>query len=704
MLSNFFRNLLQEKGKFLILIFLMFAAATSLFMWQLTNEIPDVDKIASYVPSESTIIYSIRGKEIARLHGEENRQIVPLSKISPSLVKCVLTTEDEKFFQHHGVDFLGIIRAMLKNLRKGRISQGASTITQQLARSLFLTRRRTVTRKLAEAILAFEIERKYTKEEILELYLNNVYWGHNAYGAESASKLYFGKSAKDLDLAEASLLTGLLNGPERYSPYKNINLAKKKQAYVLSQLVENKHISQRVADETFQQELTFPRERLARFGHIAPYFVSHVLKYLISKYGEKTVYNGGLKVYTSLDLEMQNAAEEIVTKFVSAEGEKYQFTQAALVAIDPRTGYIKTMVGGADFGDSKFNRVTQAKRQPGSSFKPFIYTAAMEEGFSPGTILVDEITTWEVPTTTWNPEGKWTPLNFNKKTQGPVTLRQALEKSLNIPSILLLEQVGISQAIDVARRMGITSHLERNLALTLGVSDVTLIEMTSAYGVFANNGVRIEPAGILKVTNRRGKTLERHHIEGKRVLKANIAAVMVDLMKGVILRGTGVRGRLNREAAAKTGTTEDFKDAWFIGYVPQLVCGVWVGNDDNSVMKGVAEVAVCPRIWKAFMKIALKDYEPRRFPRPKGLVAVDVCLDSGQLATSLCPEDHIVTEKFWQKHIPIIDCQTHAGLTDPALDELNEFINEDGETIEYNEEYDEKIIHSDEITPEGFWF
>ncbi|MBU0686653.1 MAG: penicillin-binding protein 1A [Candidatus Margulisbacteria bacterium] len=663
-------------GKILVLIFLMFSALVCGVLLYITTNLPDVDKIATYVPDESTILYSIHGKEIARLHGEENRQLVPLSQISPYLVECVLTTEDAKFFEHHGVDFLGIGRAVLKNLSRGRLAQGASTITQQLARSLFLTRKRTFARKIAEAILAFEIERKYTKEEILELYLNNVYWGHNAYGIESASRLYFGKPAKDLDLAESALLTGLLEGPELYSPYKNIARAKAKQAYVLSRLVDTNRISQATADEAYNQELTFPRTRLARFGHIAPYFVSYVLSYLTEKYGEEKVYGGGLKVYTTLDLELQDAADEIVTKYVSEEGGKYNFTQAALVAIDPRTGYIKAMVGGTDFGDSKFNRVTQSKRQPGSSFKPFVYTAAMEKGYSPGTIIMDRIATWEVPTTEWNPKGKWIPQNFNRKTSGPVTLRHALEMSLNIPAIKLLEKVGISSVIDVARRMGIRSHLDRNLALALGVSDVTLKEMTSAYGVLANSGIRVEPAGIIKVVDRRGKTLERHQIEGKRVLKPNIAAAMVDLMKGVLLRGTGVRGRLNREAAAKTGTTEDYKDAWFIGFVPQLVCGVWVGNDDNTVMKGIAEVAVCPRMWKSFMKVALKDIPTKKFPRPKGQVSVKICIDSGQLATNMCPANRVRYEKFWKNRVPNENCQVHLGIIEEAGDHEEIFINE----------------------------
>ncbi|MFA5876680.1 MAG: transglycosylase domain-containing protein, partial [Candidatus Margulisiibacteriota bacterium] len=413
--ESFLYNTLKDRAKTLVLLFIALSAVFCLVLFRIILTLPDVEKISSLTPAESTIFYAVNGDEIARLHEEENRQTVPLSKISPYLVQCVLSTEDSRFYQHHGIDFSGIFRALLTNLRYGRMQQGGSTITQQLARSLFLTRQKTLTRKLAEAILALEIEKKYTKEEILELYLNNVYWGHNAYGIESAAKLYFGKPAQDLDLAESAMLTGLLEGPEIYSPYKNLALAKKKQDYVLSRLVAGQIISPQTADEATREVFVFPQSRRAQFGHIAPYFVSYLLKYLTDKYGEELVYQGGLKVYTTLDLNMQKAAEETISTFVEKEGKIYNFSQAALVAIDPRTGYIKAMVGGADYSESKFNRVTQAQRQPGSSFKPFVYTAAMEAGLSPGTIIIDEEKSWRVPISKWTPLGRWTPQNFDKK-------------------------------------------------------------------------------------------------------------------------------------------------------------------------------------------------------------------------------------------------------------------------------------------------
>jgi penicillin-binding protein 1A len=596
---------------------------------------------------------------LARLHQEENRQVVPLSKIAPALQSAVVATEDPNFYSHHGLDFSGIFRATVKNLAYGRVVEGGSTITQQLARNLFLNRRKSMLRKLAEAILALQIERRYTKEEILELYLNQVYFGHNAYGIESAANLYFGKSAADLTLAESAMMAGIIRGPELYSPYRNFKGAKLRQIYVLNKMLEFGLVNERDAKLAAIANLEFSPKNLRRYGEVAPYFISYVLQQLIDQYGEDMVYHGGLRVYTTLDTRMQSAAENVITKFVSQEGSKYNFSQAALVSIDPRTGDIKAMVGGADFYQSKFNRVTQAKRQPGSSFKPFVYTAAMEQGISPGTILMDTPTTFQVYPNQWNPHGTWQPKNFDKHFYGAVTVRQALERSLNIPAIKLLERVGISSAIDVAQRMGISSHLEPGLALSLGVSEVTLLELTSAYTPFANSGIRVEPTALLKIDNRDGVTVYKHTPEEKRAIDANIAAVMVDLMKGVIARGTGVRANIGRPAAAKTGTTENFRDAWFIGFVPQLVTGVWVGNDDNTSMKGVAEVAVCPRIWKEFNLQALAGEPALDFPKPEGLVNIRICVTSGRLAGPYCPENLQRTVTFWSKEAPTQSCNVH---------------------------------------------
>ena len=657
----------------LISLFALLAAVAGLLL-PILGQLPDVDSIDTYIPSETTLIFSSDGKVLARLHREENRQVVPLSHISQHLQKAVIATEDPNFYRHHGLDFHGILRATVKNIIYGRIVEGGSSITQQLARNLFLTRRKTIARKFAELVLALQIERFYTKEEILELYLNQVYFGHNAYGVESAANLYYGKGAADLDLAESAILAGLIRGPELYSPYRNYKGAKARQLYVLNKLLEMNWVDERDAKLAAIEELEFSPSNLRRYSEVAPYFISHILQELLSTYGEETVYHGGLRVYTTLDTAYQAEAEEVITKFVTLEGEQFKFTQAALVSIDPRTGYIKAMVGGVDYYESKFNRATQAKRQPGSAFKPFVYTAAMEQGISPAAVLVDAPTTFDVFPNEWNPEGTWEPKNFDEKFRGEVTLRYALEKSLNIPAVKLLERVGIHTAINTAKRMGIKSHIEPGLAIPLGVSEVSLLELTSAYGVFANSGIRVEPVAVTRIENRDGVTLFKHTIKEKKALDTNIAAVMVDLMSGVLKRGTGVRGQITRPAAAKTGTTEEFRDAWFIGFVPQLVTGVWVGNDDNTSMDGVAEVAVCPRIWKEFNKTVLENEPVLSFPAPEGLVTVNFCVQSGKRAGPYCPLQEQRWETFWRNDVPEETCDYHQPGDELVEYDLNEGI------------------------------
>lgn len=612
--------------KIAILLLLVLIVGLAGITLSIVYQLPNIDTLNTYLPSESTILYYSDGKILARFHQEENRQVIPLSKISPYFQKAVVATEDPHFYRHHGLDFSGILRATVKNFAYGRVVEGGSTVTQQLARNIFLNKRKTFLRKLAEALLALQIERRYTKEEILELYLNQVYLGHNAYGIESAANLYFGKHAAEMGLAESAMVAGLIRGPEIYSPYRNFKGAKIRQIYVINKMFEQHLISEEEAKLAAVESLNYSPANIKRYGEIAPYFISYVLQELVDKYGQDQVYHSGLKVYTTLDSSMQSAAQETISAFISNEGIKYKFSQGALISIDPRTGHIKTMIGGANFDESKFNRVTQAMRPPGSSFKPFIYAAAIEQGIYPGTVLPDSPTTFSVWPTQWNPDGKWKPMNFDNKFRGDVTMRYALEKSLNIPSIKLLERVGIQNAIAVAHKMGIKSRLEPGLSLALGTSDVTLLEMTSAFGVFANAGIRVEPTSITKVENRDGVILFENQIQEHRVLDENVSAIMVDMLKGVLTRGTGVHGRIDRPSAAKTGTSQDFKDAWFIGFVPQLVTGVWVGNDNNLPMHGVAEVGVCPRIWKTFNQVALANQPILNFPKPEGLTAKDYSL------------------------------------------------------------------------------
>ena len=649
----------KERSNRVIFYFIVIAAILSGLFLQILTQLPNVESISIYSPSETTEIYAADGTILAKLHREENRYVVPLEKISPYVQKAVIAIEDERFYDHRGIDLHGVIRAAVTNITHKRVEEGGSTITQQLARNLFLTRKKSITRKIAEMVIALQIERRYTKNEILELYLNQIYWGHNAYGIESASNVYFNKHASELTLAEASLLSGIIEGPEKFSPYKNMEGAKLRQVLVLSKMVELGKINQAAADSAKIQPVELSTETPNKYRFVAPYFTSYVIQQLIDKYGEYTVYNGGLKVYTTIDLNKQRVAEEVVKKFLIEEGETYNFSQGALVSIDPRTGYIRAMVGGASFEASEFNRAWQMKRQPGSSFKAYTYTAAMELGISPGFILEDTPATYEVPADEWNPEGKWEPKNFDEKYRGKVTVREAFERSLNIPAVRLIDKIGVGPVIDVAKRMGIKSPLKRSLGLTLGISEITLLEQTSAFGVFANGGIRVEPTAIIKIEGHNNQLIYRHTIIEKRALTKNIAAVMVDIMQGVLLRGTGVRGNIDRPAGAKTGTTEEFKDAWFIGYVPQLVTGVWVGNDNNEPMEGVTEVAVAPRMWKAFMSNVLIDEPVIDFPKPEGLIDESICLDSGKLPNPYCPGNRIVKATFWWNDLPTERCTYH---------------------------------------------
>ncbi len=623
---------------------------------------------------------------LGTIHAGEKRITVPSSQISPYLIKAVIASEDNDFFTHRGISIKSIARAALANLSRGRVVQGGSTISQQLARTLFLSTERTVRRKINEMYYALELERRYTKEEILEMYLNQVYWGHNTYGADAAAQMYFGKHASDLTLSESAMMAGLLGAPEIYSPYKNFALAAARRDSVVDKMLRLGMINKKQAETAKSEKLTITMEKINKYKFNAPYFTNFIINQLVQKYGRDIVYKGGLRVYTTLLMPVQKNAEESISKFVAEEGKKYNFSQAALVAIDPVSGQVLAMVGGADFDGSEFNRAVQAKRSPGSSFKPFIYAAAMEKRMSPGDIIKDEPVTFDVFPTADQPDGKWRPRNFDRKFRGKVTLQYALEHSLNIPAIKLLQKVGIQDAINMARRMGIVSDLSPTLSLALGTSDVSLLEMTSAFGVLATGGEKAETLSILKVTNKNGKILEENKPSTTRVMDRDTAAMTVLMMKGVIASGTGVRANIGRSAAAKTGTSDNFKDAWFIGFVPQITAGVWVGNDNNASMKGVAEVGVCPRIWKDFMGKTLAGIPEQELPQPDNTVSVQICVDSGQLRSGRCPSGRIKWGAFWADKAPRRECSVHGARM---------FQFDDGENSE-----DEGASQSP--TPEGF--
>ncbi len=672
---------------FFFWIFFLIVISVSLFgILAQILESSDIIERASSPLTESTIIYSADGTILGIIHAGEKRISVPLSQISPYLIKAVIASEDNDFFNHKGISLKSLARATLVNITKGKVVQGGSTITQQLARTLFLSTEKSLRRKLTEAYYALELERKYTKEEILEMYLNQVYWGHNTYGADAASQLYFGKHAKDLTLSQAAMMAGILGAPEIYSPYKDFSLAATRRDIVIDKMLKLGKNNEKQALDAKKEKISITMTKVNKYKFNAPYFTNYIINQLVQKYGRDVVYKGGLRVYTTLLMPYQKIAETVITKYISEEGKKYNFSQAALVGMDPKTGFVLAMVGGFDFDKSEFNRAVQAKRSPGSSFKPFIYCTAMEQRISPGEIIKDSPITFDVFPSKDHPNGKWSPKNFDRKFRGNVTLKYALENSLNIPAIKLLQRVGVENVINMARRMGIVSDLSPTLSLALGTSDVSLLEMVSAFQTFANEGKKADIISITKVTDKNGKILEENKPNISQVVDPDTIAMTVLMMEGVIQSGTGVKAKLSRPAAAKTGTSDNFKDAWFIGFVPQIVTGVWVGNDNNTPMRGVAEVGVCPRIWKNFMSQVLINIPVEDFPKPQNYVVMDICLDSGLKPSQYCPKKRIVKGYFWADKAPTKTCQYHLPKAEEQKETPPVTIEENSPTSE-NQEY-----------------
>eukprot|EP01047_Picozoa_sp_COSAG01_P000381 COSAG01_NODE_7_length_54400_cov_1218.054935_5_plen_706_part_00 len=641
--------LLKKGALFFVGACFLFGILGVFMVISISKGLPDVEKVSTYIPAETSKIFSADNVVLAELHMEENRVLIPLEKIAPVLRATVVAVEDHNFYDHHGIDFKGIFRAMVVNVQKGRFAQGGSTLTQQLARNLFLHRRRTLSRKLAEAVLAVKIERRYTKPEILEMYLNQVYWGHNAYGIESASRLYFGKKAESLNLSESAMLVALLKGPELYSPLKNLKRAKRRQRVVLKRMYNSGLIDK----AGYQAAVDMPLDLIGKrgFRYKAPYFTTYILKQLIDMYGEEAAFTSGIRVYTTLDYRMQQKAEAVVKKWVKygdqthwVKGERVpslNFGEGALLCLDSRTGYIKAMQGGADFLDNQFNHCTQAKRQPGSAFKPFVYLTALERGMSPGYLMDDS------PVTFNTIEGPYSPNNYTKKFLGPMPLRKALEKSVNVIAIKLNYLLGPKKVVKTAQRLGINSPLKPVLSLPLGANEVTMLELTKAYGVLANNGVLVEPTGIVKIEDRNGTVLYEHHRKEERVFGSKYITALVNMMRGVVKYGTGRNSRIPRPSAGKTGTTSDYRDAWYAGFVPQMVCLTWIGNDDNSPTERMVGGWIPALMWKEFMKVALEGIPAQDFPKPRGLVRVKVNWENGKKASEYSPKEKVSDELYW---------------------------------------------------------
>jgi penicillin-binding protein 1A len=580
-------------------------------------------------PAASSEIYDCNGNLITTLHATENRIPVSIQKIPKNLQDAFIATEDARFYQNMGIDPRGILRAAWTDITGGTITEGGSTITQQLAKNALLTQTRTFKRKIQEVFLALQIEQQYTKPEILEMYLNQIYFGQGAYGVQAAARTYFGKNVQDLNLAECAMLAGIPKSPNYFNPFNNLKAAKERQAVVLDQLVKYHYIDQATADAARNAKLHFAKPH-AQSGHmLASYFVDYVTQYLIDKYGANAVYKDGLKVYTTLDLTMQEAAENAMKQLPTfrTDHNGLKQPQGALVAIDPHNGYIKAMVGGR--GTDQFNRAVMAVRQPGSAFKPFVYLAAIESGMTASTMLDDTPATY----------GNWTPKNDEQEPPTPVTLRYALEHSLNIPTVRLTNEIGVDKPLYYAQQMGITTLVlngpenDRNLAMALGglTRGVTPLDMASAYGVFADQGVRVAPTAIIKVVDRNGKVLEQNIPQERSIVNPRSAYIITDILRGVIKYGTGMAANINRPAAGKTGTTSDFKDAWFVGFTPDLSTAVWIGDDNNGTLHGIYGGMVPAKIWRSFMLKALAKTPPHDFVRPSGIISETVSNTDGLL-------------------------------------------------------------------------
>lgn len=724
-------------------------------IWHFSQDLPSLDLLQSYQPSLVTTVYSDDRQPIGQFF-IERRILTPLADIPKTLTQAVIATEDVRFFEHPGLDYVGILRAAWTNVRHGgRKVEGASTITQQLARSLFLSSERSYDRKVRELILAYKMEAVSSKEQILETYLNQIYFGQGSYGVASAAQSYFGKDITQLTLAESAFLAGLPKSPSRFSPFTAYERAKKRQEHVLSRMEEAGFITAAEREAAAAEVLNFHRPGSE---HFAPYFVEYVRQLLVAKYGETMVYKGGLQVYTTLNLEMQKAAEtaflagvreldkregwrgprrtvdvgtlsapapssteqslkpgdmsegivlkvgkdhyvvqvgsvigklvfddmawakrllkgpdpavdfvvnpslkqilkpgdviEVGVKKVAKDGvqfvlEQTPIVEGGLIAIDPRSGAIRAMVGGYDFSRSEYNRAVQAHRQPGSAFKPVIYATAMSQGMSPATQILDAPVVYEQE----EEDKTWKPENYGRKFHGMVSLRDALAHSHNLATVRLLDKVGIRNVIEFARTVGVTSPLPADLSLGLGSSSVGLMELTSVYGVFLNKGSKVEPFAIKVAKDNTGKTLEVVEPEPHEVIAKETAYLITNMMEDVVQKGTGQAAKvLDRPIAGKTGTTNDYINAWFIGGTPNLVTGVYVGFDDRRSL-GESETgarAALP-IWIAFMKEALNQLPVVPFEIPDGVTFVKVDSSTGLLESEQEGEDQKGTVELFTK-------------------------------------------------------
>ena len=750
---------------FIISFVLFILSGVSLFLYY-SHQLPDYRPLKERNLNANSIVYSEEDEVVGKFL-LENRIPIPYERFPKPMIQAFVAAEDAEFFQHKGIDYKGIVRALLKNLIAGRIVQGGSTITQQVTKTFFLTPKRSLLRKLKEVAYAFGLEHNLTKEEILSLYLNNIYLGNGAYGVEAASESYFNKRVEQLNLAEIAMVAGLVKAPSRYSPINNFNRAKSRQAYVLGRMTELGFIHQDQKDRALRTPIKLQSRDSAYFSK-APYFTEFIRHQVERKYGKEKLYQEGLRIYTTLDLSFQRAAQRAVETglreldkrqgfrgpirtlspsevkalskkkgslsplapheiheavIVSKDDAKKSYgiwvddrkgllpysemawalnvkptptfkpgkvkdpsdllhpgdmvqvkvketakkdqppiftleqdpqVQGALLCIDPKTGYVKAMVGGRDFSESQFNRAVSSRRQPGSAFKPLIYAAAIEKGYTPSTVLMDS----PIEYSDHDGGNYWAPKNYDKSYMGPITFRNALAHSRNVVTVKILEDIGMGHALKFIKKLGIESPVKRNLSIALGTADVSMLELVSAFGIFANGGERVKPIFIRKIATMKGEVLEENdpYIEfeekeekeeeeehpgqaspplKERVISPQHSFLMTHLMEGVVQHGTGQRAKvLGRPVAGKTGTSSDYSDAWFIGYSPSLLAAVWVGYDDKtSIGKNETGARAALPIWISFMESALRDTPAEKFKVPQGITLVKVDLETGLPAT-----------------------------------------------------------------------
>jgi penicillin-binding protein 1A len=673
--------MVTRKARILVALIVAVAAAfwfsmgaTALAAHQLLGGLPDRHSLGRVTQmARSSVFYDIKGRPAFTIF-KEQRLEVPLDQMSPHLRKATLAIEDQRFYDHRGVDVIRVVGAALANFRLGSRAQGGSTITQQLARMSFLSTDKTYTRKAQEVLLAALIEGEYSKDQIFELYLNKVYFGGGLYGAEAASLGYFGKHASELNLAEASLLAGLVKAPSSYAPTANIERAVQRRNVVLQMMYDAGMIDQKTLDATKTARVVL-NDGLRKEEPYGRFFKEAVRRELVSRFGEERVYEGGLKVFTTVDIDVQRAADSEVQRVLATLDKRRSRNatgdlQAALIAIDPRSGEVRALVGGRDFVTSNYNRALFAKRQPGSAFKPFVYAAALEAGFTPATVidrLDDPIATVE---------GDWVPEDGHS-TASEMTMRTALKTSSNRAAVRMLQDLGIRKAVDYAQKIGV-GNMPSVPSMALGAGEVTLESLTTAYSVFAAGGLRREPTYVRRVEDQEGKVLFQAPYTSAQVITPQSAFLMTNMLADVVNHGTGWRARqlgFTLPAAGKTGTTNDYHDAWFVGFTPRLVAGVWIGFDQPQTIMGggyAAEVAV--PLWTGFMRKATAGDPAEWYSPPPGIVAANICRLSGKRPVEGCygatyvtdngdyaSSSSVYTEYFVKGTQPDEDCPIHGS-------------------------------------------